>query len=530
MKNIFKFIPPKNNTEFNIKKDKNVPIESFDKKKEIVKKIDENLKILKKLTHYNQNSDIEIREFEARINCNNYNAALLFYDGLVNSEVIDDFILKPLMSNKKCNENKNIKELLVQNILVQNQISYAKTYEEIVGSILSGNCVLIIDDMDIAISCDTKKLPQRSISKSENEMSTRGPNESFVEALRPNTGLIRKYVKDENLVFEDVEVGRKGKTICSIAYISTIANESLLAEVKRRVDSIDVDYLLDTGQLEQLIEDKTYISSPLILTTERPDKVASHLFEGRIAILVSGSPNALIVPATLTDFMHTTEDIYNRYPYSLFVRFFRIPAMFLAILLPGLYIATVLFHHEMIPTALLFSIAAAREKVPFPLLLELLIMELAFEIIREASIRTPAPIGPTLGIVGTLILGQAIVSASVVSPILIIVVALTGISSFAVGNFSLNYTFRILRFMYIFLGAIGGYLGISVGLFIHLCTISTATSFGVPYLSPFIPVSKKLFSSDLIDVPIWKQELRPKFLKPKVSRRQPKISRKWTSQ
>ena len=165
----------------------------------------------------------------------------------------------------------------------------------------------------------------------------------------------------------------------------------------------------------------------------------------------------------------------------------------------------------------------------YQLMLQLLIMELAFEIIREASIRTPAPIGPTLGIVGTLILGQAIVSASVVSPILIIVVALTGISSFAVGNFSLNYTFRILRFMYIFLGAIGGYLGISVGLFIHLCTISTATSFGVPYLSPFIPVSKKLFSSDLIDVPIWKQEFRPKFLKPKVSRRQPKISRKWTS-
>ena len=314
MKNIFKFIPPKNNTEFNIKKDKSIQLESLDKEKEITKKLDENLKILKNLTHYKQNSDIEIREFESKINCNNYNTALLFYDGLVNSEIIDDFILKPLMSNKKCDESKNIKELVVQNILVQNQISYAKTYSEIVGSILSGNCVLLIDDMDVAISCDTKNLPQRSISKSENEMSTRGPNESFVEALRPNTGLIRKYVKDENLVFEDIEVGRKGKTICSIAYISTIANESLLAEVKRRVESIDVDYLLDTGQLEQLIEDKTYISSPLILTTERPDKVASHLFEGRIAILVSGSPNALIVPATLTDFMHTTEDIYNRYP------------------------------------------------------------------------------------------------------------------------------------------------------------------------------------------------------------------------
>lgn len=529
MKNFFKFVPPKENKEFNIKKDRSINIPPYDKNTRIAKSLNENLKIIKCLTHYPTNSDIKIREFETKINSKTYPSALVFYDGLVDSELIDAYILKQLMLNTDIRSQKELKNIILENILTQNQINSAENYDKILSSILSGNCILLIEGLEVAIVCDTKKIPQRSISKSENEMSTRGPSESFIENLRPNTGLIRKYVKDENLVFEDIEVGRKGKTVCSIAYIATIANDSLVEEVKKRVSSIDIDYLLDTGQLEQLIEDDTFISSPLILTTERPDKVATHLFEGRVAILVAGSPNALIVPAVLTDFMHTTEDLYNRYPYSLFVRIFRIPAMFLATLLPGLYIAIVLFHQEMIPTALLFSIASAREKVPFPLLLELLIMELAFEIIREASLRTPAPIGPTLGIVGTLILGQAIVSASVVSPILIIIVALTGISSFAVANFALNYTFRILRFMYIFLGAFAGFLGISIGLFVHLCVISTATSFGVPYLSPFVPTSKGLFSSDLINLPIWKQELRPKFLKPKVSKRQPKISRKWTS-
>lgn len=404
MKNLFKFVPPKSNKEFYIKKDKNTNSQIYDKNSMITTSIKDNLKILKALTHYQNNSDLEIREFETKINSRVYQSAIIFYDGLVDSEIIDGYILKPLMANKDIKDFTNLKDIILKNILTQNQVDTIKTYSEILSSILAGNCVLLVDTLEVAITCDTKSLPQRSISKSENEMSTRGPAESFVENLRQDTGLIRKYVKDENLIFEDIEVGIKGKNICSIAYISTIANDSLVEEVKKRISSIEVDYLLDTGQLEQLIEDDTFISSPLILTTERPDKVATHLFEGRVAILVSGSPNALIVPATLTDFMHTTEDLYTRYPYSLFVRFFRIPAMFLATLLPGLYIAIVLFHHEMIPTALLFSIASAREKVPFPLLLELLIMELAFEIIREASLRTPTPMGATLGIVGTLIL------------------------------------------------------------------------------------------------------------------------------
>ena len=230
-------------------------------------------------------------------------------------------------------------------------------------------------------------------------MTVKGPSESFVENFRQNTSLIRKFIKDENLIFETVEVGTKSKTKCALAYITDITNDSLIAETRKRISSVNIDYLLDTGQLEQLIEDHTFIVEPLILSTERPDKVASHLAEGRIAILVENSPDVLIVPTVYTDFLRSTEDSYIRYPYTLLLRFFRIPAVLLSVLLPGLYIAITTFHQEMIPTDLLFSIAGTREKVPFSMLIELLIMEVAFEIIREASIRTPAPVGPTLGIV-----------------------------------------------------------------------------------------------------------------------------------
>lgn len=526
--NIFSnFTPPNPTRPFKLKKSMPPQEPEYDKEGVLSFSLEDNLTKFRYFMHYPDNSDIKIRNFNTQINGKTYSSAIIFYDGLVDSNIINNYILRQLMSTQNTEVSKDLKECIVKDILSQNQIDFQQTFDEAIDSALTGNCILLIDSLNVAISCDTKKLPQRSIGKSENEMSTKGPAESLVESLRMNTGLIRKFVKDENLVFEDIKIGSSGKSTCTIAYISSIANDSLKLEVKRRLSNIDVDYILDVGQLEQLIEDRTYLISPVILSTEKPDRVASHLFEGRIAILLAGSPDALVLPAVLNDFMHTSEDMYKRFPYSILARVFRIPAMMLSVLLPGVYIAIVTFHQEMIPTDLLFAIAAAREKVPFPFVVELLIMEIAFEIIREASIRTPSPIGPTLGIVGTLILGQAIVSANVVSPILIIIVALTGISSFAVANFSLNFTFRILRFAYVFLGAFAGFLGISLGLLIHFCVLATTTSFGVPYLAPYSPMHSFFSSSDTANIPIWKQENRPQFLKPKRTKRQPKISRKW---
>ena len=461
MSTFFNFKPKKPNA-FQIETP-TMPIPNkYNKNNQLDFSLSKNVEVLKDLLHFPDSNDLIFRFFDININSQKYNALIILYDGLVDSDLINDFLMRQLMSdikveapqNKSIIKNKtmpNLKDIIAGNLLAENQVSFAKTYSKLIDIILHGDCALIIDSIDTAFICDVKKLPGRTVSKSENEMTIKGPSESFVENFRTNTALIRKFTKDENLIFETVEIGSHSKTKCAIAYITDITNDSLVAEVKRRLEGVDVNYLLDSGQLEQLIEDKTFIVEPLILSTERPDKVAANLTEGRVAIIVEGSPNVLVVPAVYTDFLRSSEDSYVRYPYSLLLRIFRIPAIIFSILLPGLYIAITTFHQEMIPTDLLFSIAGTREKVPFSMLIELLIMEVAFEIIREASIRTPAPVGPTLGIVGTLILGQAIVSANIVSPILVIIVALTGISTFAVPNFALNYSYRILRFMYIFL-------------------------------------------------------------------------------
>lgn len=281
------------------------------------------------------------------------------------------------------------------------------------------------------------------------------------------------------------------------------------------------------GQLEQLIQDNSSISSPQVISTERPDKAAIHLLEGRVVVIVNGSPYVLVMPAILVDFMSSPEDMNLKYQYSNLLRIIRFIAIFLALLLPGLYVAITNYHQELIPTELLFAMSSARQTVPFPIIFEILIMEVSFELIREAGLRVPSPIGPTIGIIGALILGEAAVSANIVSPILIIIVALTGICSFAIPDFSLGFTLRIYRFAYILLGYLFGFLGIGFGLFIHFLILANLKSFGVPYLSPYFPVSNISNDNNYFLPPIWKREHRPDFLSTKKENSQNHISRKW---
>lgn len=375
--------------------------------------LEANKNYISKILHYPTSNDVQIRDIDIWLNSNTIKSFFVSYDGLVNTDLINNYIIRPLMNKtntcefpssekksflkkKTLSDDKNLINVLKSSILQDLQITLSSDFDEIIACILHGDSALFIEGQDTALICDTKNIPGRSVTKSEIEMNLKGPAEAFVENFRTNTALIRKFVKDKNLIFESIEVGTEVTTRCAIAYISTITNDNLVNEVKRRINEIEIDYLLDTGQLEQLIEDKTYIVDPLMINTERPDKVASHLIEGRVAIIVEGSSNVLVVPAIFTDFTHPSEDSYLRFPYSLLIRIFRLPAIFFAVFLPGLYIAICNFHQEMIPTDLLFAIAGAREKVPFTMLTELLIMEIAFEIIREASIRTPAPVGPTL--------------------------------------------------------------------------------------------------------------------------------------
>lgn len=479
------------------------------------------------------NGDFKVREFRVRVKDKIYSAFMCFFDGMIDRTLVNSTILQPLMTLSVMpmdTEDQSVEEVIYNHLIPQNQIKKCKTYQEVVDEVNFGGIAIFIDSLAIAFTGDVKGWEHRTMEKPTSELNIRGPKEAFNEINRMNTALLRKTLKDENLIVEDVLVGTRSKTPCSMVYIKNIANSSLVDEVRKRLKSIRVGYLQDSGELEQMLEDSTFLPAPQMLLTERPDRVAAYLGEGRVGIIVHGSPFVIIAPVTLFNLIHSPEDYYLRVPYATLLRFIRILGILFTLLLPALYLAVTNFHHEMLPTDLLLAIASSREKVPFPTIVSILMMEVAFELIREAGIRIPGPIGTTLGIVGALILGQAAVSANLVSPILIIVVAVTGIGSFAVPDFSLGYSFRALRFIYLFLASMAGLLGIALCLFIHLLLLVHAHSFGVPFLVPFAPKTSGKRTNTVFKTPLWKEEDRPDFLNPKAVKKQPFISRGWVKE
>lgn len=506
---------------------------------EISKSIKKNLEYLKIKYNYLINSDIMIRNFTITINNINIKSFLIFIDGMVDNDSINSNILKPLQlkntiqmstnteitSLKKVNKFR-LDKFVYKKLLPQNSVSTEKLFKNILNKINSGFCVLFIDKCDKAFCIETKHIQGRTDGEPKNETIIRGAQEAFVENLRINTGLIRKTINNENLVIEDLSVGDFTKTKIALCYISNITNDDLIAEVKYRIQNIEIDSLISSGQLEQFISDNQTIY-PEIISTERNDRACNYILAGRIAIIVNGTPYALIVPAVFTDFLTSPEDLNLNHYYGKFMRFIRGIAFFFSVFLPGFYIAITSFHQELIPSELLFAIAGAREGIPFPIIFEIILMEISFELIREAGIRVPSPFGQTIGIIGALVLGDAAVSANIVSPILIIVVAFTGICNFAIPDFSLSFSLRILRFYYIILGYISGLLGITTGFFIHFSFLSQLTSFGIPYFSPYIPFSSLTKNASYNIKPIWKREYRNEFLNTKKPASEEHISMKW---
>lgn len=520
-----------------------------DNKQTVFYSIDDNLEYVKVKYNFLINSDIKIREFSLRSTNRNYKAFLLFIDGMIDSTSINDFILKPLMLKNSANSFDGISEIISSNsstnnvklkkeknfnlenhifnsLVPQSDTQKTSSFEDILSGVNFGSCALFVDTLNVAFLVDVKGFEKRSVSPPINEVVIRGSQEAFIESIRTNTSLLRRFVNNENLIIENVSVGAISKTKCAICYLGNIANNELVSEVKYRLNNISIDYLLSSGQLEQLISDNPKSSLPQMIATERPDNVSNYLLEGRVAVIVNGSPFALVMPSTFADFMTSIEDTNLNYKFSDLLRIVRILAALITLLLPGIYVAVSTYHQELLPTELLFSIVAARQSVPFPIILEILIMEVSFELIREAGLRVPSSVGTTMGIVGALVLGEAAVSASIVSPILVIVVAITGITSFAIPNFSLSFHFRISRFAYLILGALFGFLGIAIGLFIHISTLCSLNSFGVPYLAPYVPTINKK-GSRYIFPPIWKREQRNDFLNTKKINKQEHISMKW---
>lgn len=517
--------------------------------KNIFPSIDVTMEYIKVKYNLLINSDIILREFLLTARNKQYRAFLLFIDGMTDMNLVNDYVLKPLMLKNSANsfegnQNQviseavtnnitvrkvkkfNIKEYILNSLLPQNNVKVQKEFNEIFSSVNSGNCMLFIDTLDIAFDIDVKGFKTRAINKPENEVVLRGPQEAFVENIRTNTSLVRRIINNENLIMENIRIGKVSKTACAICYMKNIANDDLVAEVKFRLNNINIDYLVSSGELEQLIEDNSKYSLPQMISTERPDKTATYLLEGRVAIIVNGSPYALILPAVFIDFLESSEDKNIKFQFANLLKIIRIAAYLITLLLPGIYVAITSFHLEFIPTELLFAIVASRASVPFSIIFEIIIMELSFELIREAGLRVPSPIGPTIGIIGALIIGQAAVDAGIVSPILIIIVAITGITSFAIPDYYLAFHCRVWRFVYIILGYLAGLLGIAFASFAYLLIAAKVQSFGVSYLEPYIP-SKGKASNGFFDKPIWKREKRDSFLDTKKEDKQEHISMKW---
>lgn len=511
------------------KKEKQDEQEKPDAPSDFSTQLKDNKDRLKEYYSIPQNGDIILREFSIQLKEKKVDAFIVFIDGMVNSQLINLFILQPLMflAQQTADCQEELADCIINVLVPQNQLKQTSQFEKVEGSINFGGCAIFVDGLDTVFIADVKTWEHRSVSRPNTELVIRGPQEGFNEVLRTNTALIRKIMKDKDLIAETIEIGRRSKTPCALMYVKNIANDSLVEEVRKRLKSVKIDYLLDSGELEQLIEDQSLFIAPQIMATERPDRVAAALGDGKVAVVVHGSPFVLVMPTTMAEFTHSSEDTYIRFPYSNLVRIVRILGILVSVLLPGLYVAIANFHQEMIPTDLLLAIAGSREKVPFPTVVEILLMEVAFELIREAGIRIPGPIGPTLGIIGALILGQAAVAANIVSPILIIIVAVTGIGSFAVPNFSLGYAYRIVRFAFILIGNFAGFFGITLLFFIYHLLMANAKSFGVPFLTPFGPITSDSLLGQLDRRPIWKEEKRADYLNTKDTSKQPHISRRW---
>lgn len=533
LKQFFLFEPPAQEKTFYLKTQENGT--KYDVRNEktedtasdtVSQSYDENIAYVKKRFTYPINNDIIIREIKMR---EDRKAFVVFIDGMVNGDAVDLSVIKTLLEIPYFTDDEiyRCETEIIDSFVAHSQAFATENMDTIFEEINFGSCAVFVDGFSKGFVLDVRDWGHRSIDKPENEQSIYGPQEAFAEMLRNNTALVRKIVKTEKLIAEGVKIGNVSQTRGVMLYISDIANPDLVNEVRRRINSINMDYVISIEEVSMMMEEETFSSMTHFLETERPDRVARALTEGRVALILNGSPQVLVMPTNIFELTHAVSDDYLRVPYANMVRIIRMIAVVFSVLLPALYLAITMFHQEIIPTYLLYSISASRENVPFPSLVELLLMDLSFEMIREAGLRMPGPIGSTLGIVGGLILGQAAVSAKIVSPIMIIIIAITGIGSFATADYSLSWSLRILRLVFIALASLMGFYGIAIGIFIYALMLAKQKSFGVPFLSPSPRMRSKSMVSAVFVNPVWRREHRPDFLKTKNKEEEPVISRGW---
>ena len=464
--------------------------------------VNENIHVLRSI--YENCSDVVFRPFFIG---EKTKAFLIYIEGLCNIEEIDASVLSPLMDEGAAKYD-TLHELLEKKLTVA-KAKEVKTVSDCIKYLSIGSPVLLLENESNGFALGLAKWEKRSVEEPTAETVLRGAREGFIESLGVNTSLLRRKIRSPELKFLPMSIGRYTETEIIVAYVDGIADLTLVEEITKRLRRIDIDGVLESAYIEEMIEDNPFTPFPQILTTERPDVAVSSLLEGRVVILVDGTPFALIAPTTFYSLLQSSEDYYQRFPVGTAIRWLRYFFVLISLLLPSIYVAVSTFHHEMVPTTLLLSMASSREQVPFPALVEALIMEVTFEALREAGIRLPKQVGAAVSIVGALVIGQAAVQAGIVSAPMVMVVAITGIASFTIPRYSAGIALRMLRFPMILLAGSLGLMGVMLGIIfimIHLCTLR---SFGVPYLSPMAPMKIREMRDVLIRAPLWKMNTRP---------------------
>ncbi|WP_394184750.1 spore germination protein [Metabacillus halosaccharovorans] len=471
--------------------------------------IDRNISKVKELLE--TNDDIVFREIVVFIE-KPVKVLICYFSTLSSNEYINEFVVKPLqelnMNNNQMiySEKSNI-EIVKNNVLDVGSLSEHSAIDAVVNQILSGKAALFIDGSDTALIIEAQGFAMRNVSEPDTESVVRGPREGFTENIEVNTGLIRRKIVNSKLYFEKFTIGKQTHTKIRIAYIEGIVNKKVVQEVKARLKKIDIDSILESGYIEQLIEDHPTSIFPTVGNSEKPDIIAARLLEGKVAILCDGTPFVLSVPYMFVENFQISEDYYSRPYFASAIRLLRLLALFLTVTIPAFYVALTSYHHAMIPTVLLTSMAAAEETVPFPVLIETLLIGTAFEILREAGVRLPRPVGSAISIVGALIIGEGAVQAGLVSAPMVIAMALTGISSFIVP--AINDAVVLSRLFFVLLAGILGLYGVLIGFLIILAHMCSLRSFGTPYLAPHAPIILREWKDTLIRAPLWKMNQRP---------------------
>ncbi|MFD2673385.1 spore germination protein [Marinicrinis sediminis] len=476
------------------------------------KNLNENLAQIRQ--HIGDSADIIMKDFRIGT-AGELGAALLYTEGLADAAAVRD-VLQALMVQLRETDLQTDSlayphplKLIKDHALPSGSVNESVDFDTMITAILSGDSVFLLDGFDHSFIINTKGWERRAVSDSTSQTVVRGPREGFTETLRTNTALIRRRIKHPDLQLENQQIGKYTKTDISLVYIKGIVQDQVVEEVKQRLNRIETDSILESGYVEEWIEDAKFSPFPTVYNTDRPDVVAANLLEGRVAILVDGTPFALLVPVLFTQFFQSAEDYYQRADISSLLRLLRYLAFFISLLGPSFYIAVTTFHQELIPIELLIGLSAQREGVPFPAFVEALFMELTFEILREAGLRMPRAIGQTVSIVGALVLGEAAIQAGLASPAMVIVVSITALSTFVLPSISIAVPNRILRFVFMSLAASFGLFGIAVGLvamILHLCSLK---SFGVPYLSNVGPLLLSEQQDVIFRMPNWFTRQRP---------------------